>query len=45
MVDVFAPGEDIRSTVPGGGHTHQSGTGMADPVVSGLAALLMCHFP
>lgn len=45
QVDVFAPGEDINSTVPGGGYSRQDGTSMAAPVVSGLAALLMGHFP
>ncbi|MBK8250857.1 MAG: S8 family peptidase [Gemmatimonadetes bacterium] len=45
QVDVFAPGEDILSTVPGGGYSRQSGTSMAAPVVSGLAAVLMGHFP
>lgn len=45
QVDVFAPGVDILSTVPGGGFARESGTSMAAPVVSGLAALLMSHFP
>lgn len=44
-VDVFAPGEDILSTVPGGGVERLSGTSMAAPVVSGLAALLMSYYP
>ena len=45
QVDVFAPGVDILSSVPGGGYERQSGTSMAAPVVSGLAALLMSYFP
>jgi subtilisin family serine protease len=45
QVDVFAPGEDILSTVPGGGIERQSGTSMAAPVVSGLAALIMAYYP
>ncbi|MGH7720498.1 MAG: S8 family peptidase [Gemmatimonadaceae bacterium] len=45
QVDVFAPGADILSTVPGGGYERESGTSMAAPVVSGLAALLMAHYP
>ena len=44
-VDVFAPGEDILSTVPGGGVERLSGTSMAAPVVSGLAALIMSYYP
>jgi subtilisin family serine protease len=45
QVDVFAPGVDILSTVPGGGYERQSGTSMAAPVVTGLAAMLMAYFP
>ena len=45
LVDVFAPGVDILSTVPGGGYDREGGTSMAAPVVSGLAALLMAYYP
>ncbi len=45
MVDLFAPGEDILSTAPGGGYKRESGTSMAAPVVSGVAALLLSYFP
>jgi subtilisin family serine protease len=45
QVDVFAPGEDIYSTVPGGEYKKESGTSMASPVVAGLAALLMAYYP
>jgi subtilisin family serine protease len=45
QVDVFAPGEDILSTKPGGGTKRASGTSMAAPVVSGLAALIMAYYP
>lgn len=44
-VDVFSPGVDISSTVPGGGYKKQSGTSMASPVVAGVAALLMSYYP
>jgi subtilisin family serine protease len=45
-VDVFAPGVDIHSTIPGGTtYGNASGTSMACPVVSGIAALIMQHYP
>jgi subtilisin family serine protease len=44
-VDVFAPGVDILSTVPGNEYERDSGTSMAAPVVSGLAALIMGYYP
>lgn len=44
-VDVFAPGVDIYSLKPGGGYVANSGTSMACPVVTGLAALIMSYYP
>jgi subtilisin family serine protease len=45
IVDVFAPGDDINSTIPGGKYKENSGTSMASPVVAGVAALLMSYYP
>jgi subtilisin family serine protease len=44
-VDVFAPGVDIYSSVTGGKYQRESGTSMAAPVVTGLAALIMSYYP
>jgi len=45
-VDVFAPGVNIYSTVPGGNtYRNLSGTSMASPVTAGVAAFLMEYYP
>lgn len=45
-VDVFAPGVKIYSTIPGGNtYGNANGTSMAAPVVSGIAALILEHYP
>jgi len=44
-VDLFAPGSDIFSTVPGDGYNYKSGSSMSAPCVTGVAALLFSYFP
>ena len=44
-VDIFAPGVDILSTAPDQDYQQASGTSMAAPVTTGVAALLMSYFP
>lgn len=45
-VDVFAPGVKIYSTIPGGNtYGNAQGTSMASPVVAGVAAFILSHYP
>ncbi|KAF5057560.1 Subtilase family protein [anaerobic digester metagenome] len=44
-LDLVAPGESILSTTPGNTYGQKSGTSMACPHVSGVAALLLSHYP
>ena len=45
VVDVFAPGVEINSTVPGGKYQSLGGTSMASPNAAGVAAIIKGYFP
>jgi len=46
VVDVLSPGNKIYSTLPGkNNHGFLSGTSMASPIVSNIAALIRSYFP
>ncbi|HAV02041.1 MAG TPA: peptidase S8, partial [Chryseobacterium sp.] len=45
LVDVFAPGEQIYSTVPHDKYEYLQGTSMASPVVAGAASILLAYMP
>jgi subtilisin family serine protease len=44
-VPLAAPGEDILSTIPGGGYATWSGTSMAAPLAAGTVALVRSLYP
>lgn len=44
-VDLFAPGVDIYSTVPGNKYKNESGTSMSSPAAAGVIAMLWSYFP
>jgi len=44
-VDVYAPGDNITSTIPGNQYKAESGTSMATPIAAGVAALIKSVHP
>ena len=44
-VDIFAPGDQVYSTMPNDTYEFQGGTSMAAPAVAGLAAMIRSYFP
>jgi subtilisin family serine protease len=44
-VDLFSPGQDIYSTIPGDKYAYFNGTSMAAPAAAGVAALVWSRFP
>ncbi len=44
-VDVFAPGDEVYSTMPNNEYDYQGGTSMAAPAVAGVAALIRSQYP
>ena len=44
-VDVFAPGDNVYSTMPNNNYDYQGGTSMAAPAVAGVAALIRSYYP
>jgi subtilisin len=45
FLDLLAPGQSIRSSVPGGGYNFLSGTSMASPHVAGAWAMMKNQVP
>jgi subtilisin family serine protease len=44
-VDIFAPGDQIYSTMPSNSYDLQGGTSMAAPAVAGMAAVIRSQYP
>lgn len=44
-VDIFAPGDEVYSSMPNDEYEFQGGTSMAAPAVAGLAAMIRSYYP
>ncbi len=44
-VDLFSPGVQIYSTIPGSKYENLQGTSMASPIAAGVAAMIRSYFP
>lgn len=44
-VDLFSPGVQIYSTIPGNKYESLQGTSMASPIAAGVAAMIRSYFP
>ncbi|CAL2105998.1 Peptidase_S8 domain-containing protein [Tenacibaculum sp. 190524A02b] len=44
-VDIFAPGENIYSTLPNNNYKFESGTSLACAITSGVASLILSSYP
>lgn len=44
-VDIFAPGDEIYSTLPNSNYGFEGGTSMAAPAVTGMAAMILSLYP
>ncbi|WP_188112170.1 S8 family serine peptidase [Aquimarina sp. RZ0] len=44
-VDVFAPGDNIKTTLPENSYTIERGTSISTAIVSGIAALVWSYYP
>ncbi len=45
VVDLYSPGVEVNSTVPGGKYQRMGGTSMASPNAAGVAAIIKGYFP
>lgn len=45
VVDLYSPGVEVNSTVPGGKYQRLGGTSMAAPNAAGVAAIIKGYFP